>query len=90
MTRPEWLPSSMVTVNVHVFETTQFPVRIHPREDRVTVDVEGSGGSVTLYLDRTDLVRLREVLDATERELTARQNEKNDSNGVRAVSGPAA
>jgi len=89
VTRPEWLPSSTVTVSAHVFETTSFPVRIHPREDRVTVGVEGSGGSVTLYLDRTDLVRLREVLDATERELIARQND-NESNEVRAVSGPAA
>ncbi|MEV1295816.1 hypothetical protein [Pseudonocardia sp. NPDC049635] len=79
-----------MTVNVHVFETTSFPVRVHPREDRVTVDVEGSGGSVTLYLDRPDLVRLREVLDVTERELTARQNENKKSNEVRAVSGPAA
>jgi len=89
VTRPEWLPSSTVTVNVHVFETTSFPVRIYPREDRVTVDVEGSGGSVTLYLDRPDLVRLREVLDATEWELTTRQND-NESNEVRAVNGPAA
>lgn len=85
--RPNVLPSSTVTVNVHVVETTVFPVRCYPGEDRVTVDVSGSGGSVTLYLDRDDLARLRGVLETAERELTDRQN---DSNGVRAISGPAA
>ena len=81
------MPSSTVTVNVHVFETTTFAVRFYPGEDRVTVDVAGSGGSVTLYLGRVELVRLREVLDGGEWELTTGQNEHD---GVRAISGPAA
>lgn len=85
--RASFLPSSTVTVNVHVFETTTFPVRFYPGEDRVTVDVAGSGGSVTLYLDRVELARLCNTLGAAERELTTRQQEHD---GVRVISGPAA
>lgn len=85
--RASFLPSSTVTVNVHVFETTMFPVRFYPGEDQVTVDVAGSGGSVTLYLGRVELARLCNTLVAAERELIARRNEHH---GVRAISGPAA
>lgn len=85
--RPEFLPSSTVSVNVHVVESTSFPVRYYPADDRVTVDVTGSGGSVVLYLDRSDLARLRGVLELAERELTDRKNEEN---GVRRINGPAA
>lgn len=87
MSRPAFLPSSTVVANVHVYESTSFPVRCYPSDDRVTVDVSGSGGSVMLFLDRAELVRLREVLQAAERELTDRQNESSE---IRAISGPAA
>ena len=84
--RPSFLPSSTVAVSVHVYDSTEFPVRYYPAEDRVTVDVTGSGGSVALFLDHADLSRLRAVLEQTERELTNRTN----SNEVRAIGGPAA
>ncbi|OLL74913.1 hypothetical protein Ae168Ps1_3310c [Pseudonocardia sp. Ae168_Ps1] len=89
MSRPDYLPSSTVTVSVHVFASTSttFPVRHYPQEDRVTVDVSGSGGSVTLFLDRAELVRLRTVLESTERELTDCQNE---SSAVRSISATSA
>ncbi|WFG43542.1 hypothetical protein [Pseudonocardia alni] len=72
MSRPEWLPSSTMTVNMHVHETTAFPVRFYAEEDRVTVDITGSGGSVTLFLDRAELARLASVLLHTESELDER------------------
>lgn len=85
--RPDWLPSSTVTVNVHVFETTRFPVRYYPDQDRVTVEVSGSGGSVTLFLDRTELSRLHAVLVEAEHDLTEQQD---NTTGVGVHSGPAA
>ncbi|MFC5994560.1 hypothetical protein ACFQE5_10095 [Pseudonocardia hispaniensis] len=84
MSRPAFLPSSTVSVNLHVYETTIVAARPYPAEDRVTVDVTGSGGTVTLYLGRPDIGRLRAVLEQAEHELTDQQN------GVRAFSGPAA
>ncbi|MBC3194158.1 hypothetical protein H7X46_24195 [Pseudonocardia sp. C8] len=87
MSRPDWLPSSTVSVNLHVFETTAYRVSFYPAEDRVTVDADGSGGSVVLFLDRPEIARLRGVLEQAERELTARQNTEN---GPRVVRGPAA
>lgn len=86
MSRPEFLPSSTVSVGVHVYETTIFATHLYPGDDRVTVDVTGSGGSVTLFLDRPEVARLRGVLERVEQDLTERQHEI----GVRAINGPAA
>ena len=84
--RPEFLPSSAVSVGMHLYESTTFAVRLYPGEDRVTLEMAGSGGSVTLFLDRPEVVRLRTVLEQVEQDLTAQQHEI----GVRASSGPAA
>ena len=84
--RPDFLPSSTVSVGIHVYETTTVAAHLHPADDRVTVDVAGSGGTVTLFLDRPEIARLRTVLEQAEQGLTAQQNEI----GVRAISGPAA
>ena len=84
--RPEFLPSSTVSVGIHVYETTTFATHIYPANDRVTVDVAGSGGTVTLFLDRPEIARLRGVLERAEQDLTEQQQEI----GVRAISGPAA
>ncbi|MEV1291511.1 hypothetical protein [Pseudonocardia sp. NPDC049635] len=87
MSRPDWLPSSTVTVDIYVYESTTFPVHLYPGEDRATVDLTGSGGTVTLFLPRADLTRLREVLAQAERDLTEQHQNRNR---VREISGPAA
>ena len=84
--RPDFLPSSTVAVGMHVYETTTVAAHLYPADDRVTVDVAGSGGTVTLFLDRPEIARLRAVLEQVEHDLTAQQQEI----GVRAISGPAA
>ena len=84
--RPDFLPSSTVSVGIHVYETTTFATHIYPDDDRVTLDAAGSGGTVTLFLDRPEIARLRAVLEQAERDLTEQQHEMR----VRAISGPAA
>ena len=84
--RPDFLPSSTVSVGMHVYETTIVATHLYPGEDRVTVEVTGSGGSVTLFLNRPEIVRLRTVLECAEQDLTAQQHKI----GARASSGPAA
>lgn len=86
MTRPAFLPSNTVAVSLHVYETTEFTTRTYPYDDRVTIDATGSGGSVTLFLDRPDIARLRTVLEQAEHDLTSKQ----DEHGTRSISGPAA
>ncbi|MDN5915477.1 MAG: hypothetical protein L0I76_10285 [Pseudonocardia sp.] len=86
MTRPDYLPTSTVSVNLHVYETTPVQTVAYPNEDRVTVAASGSGGSVTLYLNRPDIARLRRVLEQAEHELTERQR----ASEVRSIRGPAA
>ncbi|WP_337826559.1 hypothetical protein [Pseudonocardia sp. UM4_GMWB1] len=86
MSRPDFLPSSTVSVGIHVYATTEFVTRTYPDEDRVTIDATGSGGSVTVFLDRRDIARLRTVLEQAEHDLTSRQHD----NGARSISGPAA
>ena len=84
--RPAFLPSSTVAVGIHVYATTTFATHLYPDDDRVTLDAAGSGGTVTLFLDRPEIARLRAVLEQAEQDLTAGQQEI----GVRASSGPAA
>jgi hypothetical protein len=86
VSRPDFLPSSTVSVGLHVYESTEFVTRTYPDEDRVTIDATGSGGSVTLFLDRPDIARLCTVLEQAEHDLTSRQNDNEGS----AISGPAA
>ncbi|BBG03967.1 MULTISPECIES: hypothetical protein [Pseudonocardia] len=84
--RPDFLPSSTVSVGMHLYETTTFATHLYPDDDRVTVDAAGSGGTVTLFLDRPEITRLRGVLEQAEQDLTEQQQKI----GVRAISGPAA
>lgn len=62
MSRPDWLPSTTVSIHAHVHETATLIPRLFPGEERATVTADGSGGSVTLYATRDGLVRLRDVL----------------------------
>ncbi|SFN41498.1 hypothetical protein SAMN05216207_10142 [Pseudonocardia ammonioxydans] len=84
--RPDFLPSSTVSVGIHVYETTTFATHLYPDDDRVTLDATGSGGTVTLFLDRPEITRLRAVLEQAEQDLTEQQHEM----GIRTISGPAA
>lgn len=71
MSRPGFLPSSRVSVAVHVYETSTIDSTVHPGEGRATVQVDGSGGAVTVYAKRADLVRLRDALTEVVAELDA-------------------
>jgi hypothetical protein len=62
VSRPDWLPSTSVDVNVHIHETARLIPHLYAQEARAIVRVEGSGGSVTLYANRDGLSRLRDVL----------------------------
>jgi hypothetical protein len=62
VSRPDWLPSTSVDVNVHAHETARLIPHLYDQEARATVRAEGSGGSVTLYATREGLARLRDVL----------------------------
>lgn len=69
--RPDWLPSSTVHVGLHVYETTRVRHVLYPEEARATVDVAGSGGQVTVFAERAELVRVRDALAAVVAELDA-------------------
>lgn len=71
MSRPAFLPSSSVVVCVHVFESSTFATVIHAGEGRATVRLDGSGGDVTVFADRAELVRLRDVFADVVTELDA-------------------
>jgi hypothetical protein len=62
VSRPDWLRSSAVDVSAHLYESTSFVPRVYVDEDRATLRIDGSGGGVTLYADRSDLARLRDAL----------------------------
>lgn len=87
MSRPDVLPSSVVSVYVHVYETSEFVTRYYPNIDRVSVDVAGSGGTVALFLGQAEIARLRAELEQADRVLSSRGN---DTNRARVISGPAA
>ncbi|RTL67430.1 MAG: hypothetical protein EKK42_13855 [Pseudonocardiaceae bacterium] len=75
MSRPDWLPTSSVDVNVHLFETSTLRPLLYLDDQRATVRVEGTGGSTTLYAERDGLARLRDVLtDVVARLDAARQH----------------
>lgn len=75
MSRPDWLPTSSVDVNVHLFETSTLRPYLYPNDQRATVRVEGTGGTTTLYAERDGLARLRDVLADVVAQLdNARQN----------------
>ncbi|MBW0105241.1 hypothetical protein [Pseudonocardia sp. KRD291] len=83
---PDLMPSSTVWVGMHVYDNTSLGTKIYPADDRATVEATGSGGSVTLFLGRPEIARLRGVLEQAEHDLTEHQN----AIGVRATSDPAA
>ncbi|GAA1393682.1 hypothetical protein GCM10009613_40550 [Pseudonocardia kongjuensis] len=72
----------MVVVYAHVDPETDFPAHYYPGEDRVTVDVAKPGGSVTLFLDHTELARFRDTLGEIERELAARATDMNTADPI--------
>ncbi|MGE0300557.1 MAG: hypothetical protein AB7I38_19000 [Dehalococcoidia bacterium] len=71
MSRPGFLPSSSVDVAVHVYETSTIGSTVHAAEHRATVRLGGSGGQVTVFADRGELVRLRDALAEVVAELDA-------------------
>jgi hypothetical protein len=61
-------------VDAQLNEYTQFSHRLYPGDDRVTVTVQGSNAAqVTLFLPRTELLRLRDTLTAVAGELIGAQ-----------------
>ena len=61
-----------VAVDAHLYPDTAIDVRVYAMEDRATVRLTaglGSGVDVTLFADRSELVRLRDTLTAMVTEL---------------------
>ncbi|PTA42984.1 hypothetical protein [Micromonospora sp. RP3T] len=51
-----------MTANVHVKPETELSFSLYPIDDRVTVQIGGTGGDVTLFLPRSEIERLAGVL----------------------------
>ncbi|ODU02493.1 MAG: hypothetical protein ABS81_17395 [Pseudonocardia sp. SCN 72-86] len=62
MTRPDHLPAVVMSTSVHLFSSTRFTPRTYPADRRATVRLGSRDVDVTLYADRADLARLRDLL----------------------------
>ncbi|ANY06385.1 hypothetical protein [Pseudonocardia sp. HH130630-07] len=75
MSRPSFLPTSHVGVSLHWHEGAPARVDAYAAEDRVTVRLGSNTGAVTVFLDRFQLARLRDVLAQAEVDLDAGQRQ---------------
>ncbi|WFE37441.1 hypothetical protein [Micromonospora sp. WMMD998] len=51
-----------ITANVHVRPDTELSFSLYPTQERVTVQIGGADGDVTLFLPRSEIDRLAGVL----------------------------
>jgi len=87
-----------VTVSVHVYPETPVRVRLHPDQDRIVVIFgEGVGvPTVDLYLQRAELIALRDTLAAavsdldTAQHTTAAHDDDDNDNDTTADEGETA
>jgi hypothetical protein len=62
----------VLTVCAHIFSDTRIATRVHPKENRVVLTLDGSPrgwAELDVFLGRAELVRLRDTLTATLAEL---------------------
>ncbi|MGD9990110.1 hypothetical protein [Pseudonocardia sp.] len=63
MTGLEAMPGIVLTTSVHVYPSTSLSHRLYRAEGRATVRIGSRDTDVTLYANRNDLARLRDLLD---------------------------
>ncbi|WP_433230526.1 hypothetical protein ACQP2H_01130 [Micromonospora sp. CA-248260] len=59
-----------VTVGVHIRPDTVLSFRSHPDQDRVVLELGESGGDVAVFLPRSEIARLAEVLAQAQESLS--------------------
>lgn len=71
MIRPAHLPAVVMSTSVHLFSSTSFNSRLYPADRRATVRLGSRDVDVTVYADRADLARLRDLLTEVVAQLDA-------------------